>query len=67
MRIGIAGTGRMGTAIAKRLLMLRHEVRVWNRTAENARDAHASGAGWSPALQELVNESEVVIIRRKEQ
>ena len=61
MRIGIAGTGRMGTAIAKRLLMLKHEVRVWNRTPENARDARASGAGWSPTLRQLVNESEVVI------
>jgi 3-hydroxyisobutyrate dehydrogenase len=61
MKIGIAGTGRMGTAIAKRLLMHSHEVRVWNRTADNARDARAAGAGWTPTLAELANESEVVI------
>ncbi len=61
MKIGIAGTGRMGTAIAKRLLTHGHEVRVWNRTAENARDVRAAGAGWTPTLPELTNESEVVI------
>jgi 3-hydroxyisobutyrate dehydrogenase len=61
MKIGIAGTGRMGTAIAGRLLELGHEVRVWNRTIENARDARAAGASWTPTLGELVNESEVVV------
>ena len=37
MKIGIAGTGRMGAAIAQRLGGLGHEVKVWNRTAEKAR------------------------------
>ena len=44
MKIGIAGTGRMGTAIAQRLLDLGHEVRVWNRTADNAREARDGGS-----------------------
>jgi 3-hydroxyisobutyrate dehydrogenase len=61
MKIGIAGTGRMGTAIARRLLELGHEVHVWNRTADNAHDAREAGARWTPALGELVNDSEVVI------
>jgi 3-hydroxyisobutyrate dehydrogenase len=61
MKIGIAGTGRMGTAIVRRLLELGHEVRVWNRTADNAHDARAAGARWTPTLGELVNDSEVVI------
>src|SRR6202790_1211741 len=61
MKIGIAGTGRMGTAIARRLLELGHEVHVWNRTADNAHDAREAGAGWTPMLGELVNDSEVVI------
>ena len=61
MRIGIAGTGRMGTAIARRLLELRHEVQVWNRTADNAEDARKAGARWTPTLVELMNDSEVVI------
>jgi 3-hydroxyisobutyrate dehydrogenase len=61
MRIGIAGTGRMGTAIAQRLLELGHEVRVWNRTVDNAQGAREAGARWTPTLVELVNDSEVVI------
>jgi 3-hydroxyisobutyrate dehydrogenase len=60
MKIGIAGTGRMGTAIARRLLELGHEVQVWNRTADNAQGARDVGAKWTPTLRELVNDSEVV-------
>ena len=61
MDIGIAGTGRMGTAIGRRLLEVGHEVRVWNRTVANAHDAREAGARWAPTLGELVNDSEVVI------
>src|SRR6266436_7979752 len=61
MKIGIVGTGRMGTAIARRLLELGHEVQVWNRTADNAQEARDAGARWAPTLGELVNDSEVVI------
>jgi len=51
----------MGTAIAQRLLERGHQVRVWNRTVDNAHDARAAGAKWTPTLGELVNDSEVVI------
>jgi len=34
LKIGIAGTGRMGAAIASRLLALDHDVAVWNRTRD---------------------------------
>src|ERR1700686_3718243 len=61
MKIGIAGTGRMGTAIARRLLELGHEVQVWNRTADNAQEARDAGAKWTPTLGELVSDSELVI------
>ena len=61
MKIGIAGTGRMGTAIVQRLLDVGHEVHVWNRTVDNAHEAREAGARWTPTLGELVNESEVVI------
>jgi 3-hydroxyisobutyrate dehydrogenase len=61
MKIGIVGTGRMGTAIARRLLELGHEVQVWNRTADNAHEARDAGAKWTPTLAELVNDSDVVI------
>ena len=61
MKIGIVGTGRMGTAIVQRLLDVGHEVQVWNRTVDNAQEAREAGARWIPALGELVNDSEVVI------
>jgi len=61
MKIGIVGTGRMGTAIAQRLLDVGHEVNVWNRTVDNAHEAREAGARWTPSLGELVNDSEVVI------
>ena len=34
MRIGVAGVGRMGAAIAARLIEAGHEVTVWNCTAD---------------------------------
>src|SRR2546422_3010542 len=37
MKIGMAGTGRMGAAIAQRLAGRGHQVTVWNRTADRAR------------------------------
>jgi 3-hydroxyisobutyrate dehydrogenase len=61
MKIGVAGTGRMGTAIVRRLIETGHEVRVWNRTGDNARAARDAGAAWAPTLGELVDDSQVVI------
>src|ERR1700682_2439719 len=61
MKIGIAGTGRMGTAIALRLIAVGHEVAVWNRTADHARAARDAGAAWTPVLGELVNDCQAVI------
>ena len=42
-KIAIIGTGRMGTAFAKRLMEVDHDVTVWNRTP--SRTAAAAGAG----------------------
>ena len=53
MRIGVAGIGKMGAAIAARLIEVGHEVAVWNRTPDKAkavsrrerrRDAGRTGA-----------------------
>ncbi len=44
MKIGIAGTGRMGEAIGYRLMGLGHELAVWNRTPEKTKGLVTSGA-----------------------
>ena len=44
MQIGIAGLGRMGAAIAARLMETGHTVSVWNRTPEKAKPLVDAGA-----------------------
>ena len=44
MRVGVAGLGRMGAAIAARLIEVGHEVTVWNRTPDKAKPLAAAGA-----------------------
>jgi 3-hydroxyisobutyrate dehydrogenase len=61
MRIGICGTGRMGAAIATRLLGLGHEVAVWNRTAAKAQPLAAAGAQVAATPAALAARSEAVI------
>jgi 3-hydroxyisobutyrate dehydrogenase len=61
MNIGIAGTGRMGSAIATRLIGLGHKVTVWNRTAEKTQAALAAGATAAATPAELAAQSETII------
>jgi len=61
LKIGIAGTGRMGAAIAQRLLGLGHEVAVWNRTAEKTRPLAAAGAKVAATPSQLASTSETVV------
>ena len=42
--VGIAGTGRMGTAFARRLIETGHPLRVWNRSPDRMAEAMAAGA-----------------------
>ena len=44
MRIGIAGLGRMGTAMAERLIEAGHELTVWNRSPEKTKPLVEAGA-----------------------
>jgi 3-hydroxyisobutyrate dehydrogenase-like beta-hydroxyacid dehydrogenase len=44
MRIGFIGLGQMGAGIAANLLRARHEVAVWNRSADKARPLVEAGA-----------------------
>lgn len=48
--IAIIGTGRMGTAFAKRLTEMGHDVSVWNRTSAKTAAAAEAGAKVLPEL-----------------
>ena len=61
MQIGIAGTGKMGAAIARRLLASGHQVSVWNRTAGRAQPLLGEGASWAPTPAALAGKVQTVI------
>ena len=61
MQIGIAGTGKMGAAIARRLLASGHQVSVWNRTAERAQPLLREGASWAATPAALAADVTTVI------
>lgn len=52
-RVGWIGTGRMGHAIARRLLQDGQDVHVWNRTRAKAEDLTADGATVVDTVAEL--------------
>ena len=54
-KIAIVGTGRMGTAFAKRLLETGNEVTVWNRSAKRTAAAAEAGAQVAQDLAEVVD------------
>ena len=61
MHIGIAGTGRMGTVIARRLIGLGHRVSVWNRTPAGAHAAVEAGAAQAATPADLARSVDAVI------
>jgi 3-hydroxyisobutyrate dehydrogenase len=61
LKIGIAGTGRMGGAIAGRLLGLGHEVTVWNRALEKTSALSAAGARVAATPAQLASVSEFIL------
>jgi len=61
MKIGIAGTGRMGNAVAQRLIECGHTVMVWNRTPEKTKASREAGARLAATAAELATASEAVI------
>ena len=52
MRVGFLGIGRMGSAIAGRVLEGGHELTVWNRTAEKAAELAGRGAHVATSVAE---------------
>lgn len=61
MKIGIAGTGRMGTAIGGRLLKLGHELTVWNRSPARTKPLADAGARVAATPAGVVAASDIVM------
>jgi 3-hydroxyisobutyrate dehydrogenase-like beta-hydroxyacid dehydrogenase len=57
----VIGTGRMGTALAERLLAAGNQVAVWNRSAEKTRDAVGAGASAAASIKEAMEGAGAVL------
>jgi 3-hydroxyisobutyrate dehydrogenase-like beta-hydroxyacid dehydrogenase len=62
MRIAVLGLGRMGSAIATRLLDAGHDLRVWNRTPNRGEQLLSRGAARASSPFDAVRESEIAIM-----
>src|SRR5262245_25445014 len=61
MRIGIAGIGKMGAAIAQRLMDVGHTITAWNRSADKVKPIAAAGAAVAATPAELASNNDAVI------
>jgi len=61
MDVGIAGVGKMGAAIALRLMEVGHKVTVWNRSADKVKPLAEAGAAVAATPAELAAKSEAII------
>ncbi|HEY0336145.1 MAG TPA: NAD(P)-dependent oxidoreductase [Burkholderiales bacterium] len=61
MKIGIAGTGRMGGAIALRLISVGHEVNVWNRSPAKTAPLTTAGAKAYATPRDLAAASDIIL------
>jgi len=61
MKIGIAGTGRMGAAIGERLMAEGYDVVVWNRTREKTKALVDAGAVEAKSPTELASQVDTII------
>jgi 3-hydroxyisobutyrate dehydrogenase len=62
MKIGVCGTGRMGSSIAQRLMSVGHEVGVWNRNPTKTKPLVDVGAKLFASPAELVEGCDVTIV-----
>jgi 3-hydroxyisobutyrate dehydrogenase len=60
-RIGLAGLGRMGTAIAGRLLDGRADLTVWNRSPGKADALADRGAKVAGSLSDLAEQTDIIL------
>ena len=61
MQVGFVGLGKMGVAMAGRLLAAGHDVAVYNRTASKAADLVSRGAKAATSISEAAGHGEIVI------
>lgn len=61
MKIGVAGIGRMGAAIAERLLKHGHQVTVWNRTRAKAEALTVHGATVADTPAQLAASADFIL------
>jgi 3-hydroxyisobutyrate dehydrogenase len=62
MKIGVCGTGRMGSAIAQRLMSVGHEVSVWNRDQAKTKPLINDGAKLSSTPSALIDDCQAVVV-----
>jgi 3-hydroxyisobutyrate dehydrogenase len=62
MKVGVCGTGRMGSSIAQRLMAVGHEVAVWNRDSAKTKALTDAGATLAASPAELVEGCEATIL-----
>jgi 3-hydroxyisobutyrate dehydrogenase len=61
MNIGVAGVGKMGAAIAQRLMDVGHKLTIWNRSADKTKPLADAGAAVAKTPTELAVKSETII------
>lgn len=61
MRVGLAGLGRMGAAMAERLIETGHDLVVWNRSPAKAEALAAKGATVAATPAALAIEAEIIL------
>ena len=61
MRVGVAGLGKMGAAIAARLMECGHDVIVWNRSADKTKPLADAGATVATSPADLAAQAEAIL------
>ena len=61
-KIGICGTGKMGSEITRRLLECNQDITIWNRTKNKTIELIKHGAKSAQNISELIDNSDVIII-----
>jgi 3-hydroxyisobutyrate dehydrogenase len=61
MQIGVAGIGKMGAAIAQRLIDAGHQVTAWNRTREKLQPVTNAGGAVAATPAEIAERSAAII------